>query len=197
MAIIDYYMIPLSPFTYLAGLELEKIAAKHNSTINYKPFGLMKVFEEQGTPPPPKRHPARAAYRLQEIPRIAKMNNLPVNLHPAHWPTNPVPSCVAIIAAQEAGGGDLPGLAHALCRACWAEEKDVADDAVVADALEAHGFDRNLANAQMLGAVEIFERNTQDALNANVFGAPTYIVGDDIFWGQDRLAYLDAHLAEL
>jgi len=197
MAQIDYYMITLSPFTYLAGTQLEEIAAKHDATINYKPFGLMKVFEEHGTPPPPKRHPARAAYRLQEIPRIAKMNNLPINLHPAHWPTNPVPSCAAIIAAQEAGGGDLGGLAHALCAGCWAEEKDMADDEVVAEIMKKHGFDPAIASQGLLSSVETFERNTQDALNAGVFGAPTYIVGEEIFWGQDRLAYLDAHLAEL
>ena len=197
MAKIDYYLIPLSPFTYLAGTRLEEVAAKHGAEINYKPFGLMKVFEEHGTPAVPQRHPSRIAYRAQEIPRIGKMNNLPVNLNPAHWPTNPVPSCAAIIAAQEAGSGDVGGLAHAFGRACWAEERDIADDAVVAELLEAHGFDPAIAQSGMLSAVETFERNTQDALKAGVFGAPTYVVGDQIFWGQDRLAYLDAYLAEL
>lgn len=197
MAQIDYYMIPISPFTYLAGTRLEEVAAKHGATINYKPFGLLKVFELQGTPMVPDRHPSRIAYRAQEIVRIGKMNKMPVNLKPAHWPTNPLPSSAAIIAAQEAGGGDVGGLAHAFCKACWADERDIAQDDVVMELLEAHGFDPKLASEGMLSGSEAFQRNTQDAVNAGVFGAPTYVVGDQIFWGQDRLNYLDAHLAEL
>lgn len=197
MANIEYYMIPLSPFTYLAGTQLEQIAAKHGASITYKPFALLKLFADQGTPMVPDRHPSRIAYRAQEIVRIGKMNKLPVNLKPAHWPTNPVPSCTAIIAAQEAGGGDVGALAHAFCKACWADERDIAQDNVVADILKDHGFDSNLANASLLSGSETYERNTQDAAEAGVFGAPTYVVGDQLFWGQDRLSYLDAYLAEL
>jgi len=197
MAQIDYYMIPISPFTYLAGTQLEEVAAKHGAKITYKPFALLKLFEAQGTPMVPDRHPSRIAYRAQEIPRIAKMHGMEVNLKPAHWPTNPVPSCSAIIAAQAAGGGDLAGLVHGFCKACWAEERDIAEDAVVTDLLAAHGFDPALALSGMLEGAETYERNTQDAAKAGVFGAPTYIVGDQIFWGQDRISYLDAHLAEL
>jgi len=197
MAQIDYYMIPISPFTYLAGTQLEEVAAKHGASINYKPFALLKLFQEQGTPMVPDRHPSRIAYRAQEIVRIGKMNGLDVNLKPAHWPTNPVPSCTAIIAAQAAGGGDLGGLSHGLCKACWADERDIAEDDVVAELLQKHGFDAGLANAGMLEGAEAYERNTQDAMNAGVFGAPTYVVGDQVFWGQDRLSYLDAYLAEI
>ena len=196
MARIDYYYFPLSPFTYLAGTGLEAVAAKHGAEIVYKPFNLMQVFKETGTPPLPERHESRKAYRLQEIARIARMNGMEVNAWPAHFPTNPVPACSALIMAQKAGGGDLGALAHGLLRACWAEEKDIAEDSVVADCLEAAGFDRGLVNAGMLASVETYERNTQDALNAGVFGAPTYIVGDQIFWGQDRLPHLDAYLAD-
>jgi 2-hydroxychromene-2-carboxylate isomerase len=102
-----------------------------------------------------------------------------------------------VIAAQEAEGGDLAGLAHSFTRACWAEDRDVSDDAVVRECLAAAGFAPDLADRAMLSGVEALERNTDEALRRGVFGAPSYAVGDEVFWGQDRLAHLDAHLAGL
>ena len=197
MAHIDYYMFPLSPFTYLAGDGLEKLAEKHGCTITYKPFQLMKVFELTGGTPPKDRHPSRQAYRLAEIERIAEFVGMPINLKPAFWPTNPAPAAYAIIAAQEAGGGDIGGLCRSLLSAVWVEEKDIAQDDVVKAALEANGFDAGLADAGLLTGAEVFERNTEEALQAQVFGAPSYVVNGQIFWGQDRLDYLDRYLTSL
>lgn len=197
MATIDYYLFPLSPFSYLAGLQLEEVAARHGAAITYRPFQLFRVFAETGTALPKDRHVSRQRYRLQDIARVARLNGLPVNLAPAHWPTNPVPASAAIIAAQAAGGGDLGALAHSFLRAVWAEDRDIADDTVVRDCLAAAGFDPALAGTGMLTGAETLERNTDDALRCMVFGAPTYVVGDEVFWGQDRLPHLDAHLAAL
>ncbi len=197
MAHIDYFMFPISPFNYLAGRGLDDIAAKHGATVTYKPFGLMRIFEKTGGLPPAQRHPSRQAYRLQEIERIAKLNKMPVNLKPAHFPTNPVPAMSAIIAAQDAGGGDLSGLCFTLLRGCWADEQNVADDAVIKAALTANGFDAGLADSGMLSGSEMVERNTNEALERGVFGAPSYLVNDQVFWGQDRLAHLDAYLSEI
>jgi len=199
MARIDYYLFPLSPFTYLAGNRLEEIAAKHGVDIEYKPFGLPKVFEAHGTPALPQRHEVRKAYRLAEIKRIADMHGVPVNPQPRHFPTNPVPACTAIISAQmvhaDTGKGDVGKLVQTFLRACWAEEKDIAEDHVVRECLEAAGFDAGVADRDMLSAVEIYEKNTQDALDIGVFGAPTYYCDHELFWGQDRLDYLDRKLA--
>ncbi|MEM7240850.1 MAG: 2-hydroxychromene-2-carboxylate isomerase [Pseudomonadota bacterium] len=197
MAHIDYYMFPLSPFTYLAGDGLEKLAAKHGATVTYKPFQLMKVFELTGGTPPKDRHPSRQAYRFAEIERIADFVGMPIHLKPAFWPTNPAPACFAVIAAQEAGGGDIGGLCRSLLSAVWAEEKDIAEDAVVKAALEANGFEGSLAESGMLKGAEVLERNTEEALQAQVFGAPSYVVNGQVFWGQDRLDYLDRYLASL
>ena len=197
MTQIDYYMFPLSPFCYLAGMGLEEVAAKHGAQIVYKPFNLLEVFAETGTLPPGQRHESRKNYRLQDLTRVAARQGLPINLQPAHWPTNPVPSASAIITAQKTGGGDLGTLCHCILRACWAEDKDIAEDDVICACLEEAGFEAKLATEGMLTAVETYERNTKDALEALVFGAPTYVVGDQIFWGQDRLSYLDDYLASL
>lgn len=194
---IDYYFTPLSPYSYLAGDKLERIAERHGARISYKPVNLMKVFEATGGVPPAQRPPARQAYRLQDLARVARREGLPINLQPAHWPTNPAPASYAIIAAQEAGGGDVGALARALMAACWAEERDIAEDAVIGDCLEAAGFDRSLVSSGLLSGAETFERNTEEAIARGVFGAPTYVVGDQIFWGHDRLPHLEDHLASL
>lgn len=196
MTQIDYYMFPLSPFGYLAGMRLEEVAAKHGVTVNYKPFALMKVFEEVGTPPPAERHENKGKYRAQEIERVAKFNGLPVNVKPAFWPTNPAPACFAIITAQNTGGGDMAGLVHSIFRACWAEDKDISQDDVIKSCLVTNGFDASLSDSGMLEGAETFAKNTEDALKAGAFGTPTYIVNGQVFWGQDRLPHLDAYLSE-
>ena len=192
---IDYFLFTISPFTYLAGDRLETIADKHGATMAYKPFGLLRVFEATGTLPPKDRHPSRQAHRMQELSRVAAFNQMPINPKPAHWPTNPIPSMSAIIAAQSAGGGNVGGLVQSILRACWAEEKDVAEDGVIKEALSANGFDPSLADSGLLSGSETIERNTQEALERGVFGAPTYLVDDQVFWGQDRLDHLDVYLA--
>jgi 2-hydroxychromene-2-carboxylate isomerase len=197
MAEIDYYLFPLSPYSYLAGLELEAVAARQGATITYKPVQLPRIFAEVGTPLPQDRHASRRRYRLQDLARTAREKRMAINLQPRHWPTNPVPASAAIIAAQASGGGDLGRLVHGFLRAVWAEERDIAEDAVVCDLLAEAGFDPAVADRGLLTSVETLERNTDEALRRMVFGAPSYVVGDELFWGQDRLGQLEAHLAAL
>ena len=192
---VDYYFATLSPYTYMAGTRLEEVAAKHGATITYKPMDIMALFARTGGTPPPQRHPNRQEWRLQEMRRTAKKLELPINLKPAHWPTNPAPSSYAIIAAQ-AAGGDVGALVHAFTRACWAEDRDIAEDSVVRDVLEKSGFDPALADKGLLAGAEQYGRNLEDAVLAGVFGAPTYITdGDERFWGQDKIDDLDLHLS--
>lgn len=196
MAHIDYYFSVLSPFAYLAGDRMEQIADRHGASVSYKPCDLMRVFSETGGTPPAKRHPSRQAYRLQELPRIAAMNGMKINLKPAHWPTNFMPATAAVLAA-EAAGADAGAVARAALTACWLEEKDIADPAIVGECLAAGGMAAADLAAHIADAIAQIDPLTDEAIARGVFGAPTYVVGDQIFWGQDRLAYLDAHLGTL
>lgn len=191
---IDYYFATISPFTYLAGMGLEEVAAKHGATITYKPLSIMDLFARTGGVAPKDRHPNRIAYRTQELQRRSKILDLPLNLQPAHFPTNMAPSSYALIAAQKAGGGDLGALAHGFTKAVWQEERDVAQDDVIKDILAANGFDAALADSGMLSSAEEYTANLEEAISRGVFGAPTYCVDDQVFWGQDRLADLDQYL---
>ncbi len=194
MARIDYFFATLSPYCYLAGTRLEEMAARQGAEISYKPFDVVSAFARTGGTPPKDRHPSRQEYRAQELVRQARKLGMPFNLKPAHWPTNGAPAAYAFIAAQEAGGGDLGQLAHAISRAVWAEEKDIAEDAVIRDCLAGAGFDPALADSGLLVGAETYARNLEEAVERGVFGAPFYIVGDERFWGQDRIADLELHL---
>ena len=191
---IDYFFATTSPFTYLAGTRLEEIAARHGADVAYKPIDVIALFGRTGGTPPKDRHPNRQAYRLRDLDRTAKKRGMPINVKPAFWPTNPAPSAYAIIAAaQEGKVGDL---AHAFARACWAEERDVAQDDVIREVLEANGFDPAIADRGMMTAADTYSRNLEEAVAAGAFGAPFYIVdGSEPFWGQDRLEDLDLYLA--
>ena len=192
---IDYYLATISPNCYLAGTRPSEIAAKHGATISYKPLDVMALFARTGGVPAGQRHPSRQEYRLIEIERSAKLLGMPVNPKPAHFPANAAPSSYAVIAAQKAGGGDLGALVAAVTRACWADERDVADDAVIRSCLEAAGFDPSLADSGLLAGAQAYEQNLEDAVKAGVFGAPFFITDDGArFWGQDRLEQLDMHL---
>ena len=196
MAHIDLFFSTLSPYAYLAGNRAEEVAAKHGATITYKPFDIMALFARTGGTPPKDRHISRVEYRAQELVRQAKKAGLPFNLKPAHWPTNGAPSSYAFIAAQNAGGGDLGKLMFAITRAVWAEDKDIAEDAVVRACLKEASFDPSLADSGLLQGAETYAANLEEAVERGVFGSPFYITDTDArFWGQDKIEDLDATLA--
>ena len=197
MVQIEYFLNPVSPNVYLAGTRPAEIAAKHGAELTYRPVDLAGLFQRTGGTPLPERHESRKTYRLQEMRRQAAKRAMPITLQPAHFPTNAAPACYAIIAAQADGTGDLGALVFGLARACWAEEKDMAEDGVIRDCLEAAGFDPGLADRGLLAGAETFGRNLEDAVAKGVFGVPFFIVAeaDERFWGQDRLDDLDAYLA--
>ena len=124
---------------------------------------------------------------------------LPISERPAFWPTNPAPASYAIISAQAAvakgAAGDLAGFVQGLSRAVWAEDRDIADADVLGGIMAAAGFDPAIADKGMFMAAETYTANLEEAVQRGVFGVPFYIVGEERFWGQDRLDDLDLHLA--
>ena len=195
MALIDYYYSVLSPFTYLAGDRLEQIAAKHGAEIAYKPCDTLYIFSQTGGVPPAKRHPSRQEYRLQELKRLSAHAGLPLNLAPKYFPADGSLASKTVIAAM-AAGVDGGALTRAFLKGCWAEDRNLADPETVRAILSECLLAPDLA-AGSDEAKATFEANTQEALERGVFGAPFYIVGDERFWGQDRLDYLDRYLAAI
>ena len=140
MAHIDYFFSTLSPYAYLAGTRLEELTLRHRAKITYKPFDIMSLFPRTGGAPVPQRHASRVDYGAQELPRQARKVGLTLNMKPKYWPVNAAPSSYAIIAAQNAGGGDVGALVHGLLRASWGEERDISDEGVIRACLTEESF---------------------------------------------------------
>ena len=195
MKTISYYFSVLSPFTYFAGDRLERIAASHEVAIEYLPMDIMGLFGKTGGLPPKDRHISRQNYRIQELQRIAGYSGMPVNLKPKFWPTDPKPASFTIINAPNEQG-DKGQLVRNYLTACWAKEQDIAEPSVVQDCLKTAGFDPEIADTDNDKAMEIFQQNTQRAEEDHVFGSPSYVIDGQVFWGQDRLDYLEWYLTK-
>ena len=193
---IDYYFSVLSPFAYLADDRLERIAAQRGAAVTYKPLDILALFDATGGTPPKQRHRSRQEYRAQELPRLAARLGMPLNLQPAHWPTDQKPASAMIEAAQIAGE-EAGTLAQAVLRAVWAEEKDIADPDTVAGLVQGCGIDPAALAPHLDRAVSLFDRRLEEAQQAGAFGSPFYVTADGArFFGQDRLDHFDDHLAD-
>ena len=196
---VEYFFTPVSPFTYLGHERFIAIAARHGASIEVKPVDLGRVFPVSGGLPLKQRAPQRQAYRLVELARWSKHLGLPLNLQPRHFPVSPELASKWILAAQGLqGAGSALKLTGALLRAVWAEERNIADaDSLAAIAAE-QGFDaKSLADrAAETDIGERYDALTKEAIDRQVFGAPTYVYRDEPFWGQDRLDFLDRALAK-
>src|SRR6476620_2294416 len=196
--LIDYYMTPISPYVYLGHERFVAIARRHGATIAVKPINLGLVFPVSGGLPLSKRAPQRQAYRLVELKRWSSYLQVPLNLHPAHFPVSADLASRWILAALERGVDAALEFTGALGRAVWAEDRDIADAATLAAMAAARGWDA-AALDERANAPDIAMRYavlTQEAIDRGVFGAPTYVCSGELFWGQDRLDFLDRALAK-
>ena len=196
---VEYFFTPVSPFTYLGHERFLAIAGRHGVSIDVKPVDLGPVFAVSGGVPLKQRAPQRQAYRLVELGRWSKHLGLPLNLQPRHFPVPPALASKLILASlsQQGAVGALK-LTGALLRAVWAEERNIAESDTLAAIASEQGFDA-ASLAERAAASDIGERYealTQEAIDRQVFGAPTYIYREEPFWGQDRLDFLDRALAK-
>ncbi len=191
MAEIEYYFTLVSPWAFLGHRVLRDLAAAHAGTIRYRPVALGKVFENSGATPLAQRPKARQEYRFLELQRWRERRGLPLNLKPRHFPTNPALADRTVIAMVQAGR-DPGDYAESVFRACWMEDRDIADGAVLAEKLAAAGHDANrVLRAAESGEIEsLYAENTAEAVRLNAIGSPTYVLNGEIFWGQDRLDML-------
>ena len=191
-----YYSLS-SPWAYFGGPELVALAQRHNAKISLKPFDFMEVVPKNGGVPLRTRPQARQDYHAVELDRWRKHLNMKLNLKPKFYPTNNKPAGHMVIAAQ-AWGLAAQTLSHALLRALWAEEQDIALPETRIAIANALGMDGKALQAAETSDVVTgqYQANTREALEQGVFGAPSYVWRGTIFWGQDRLAFLDRALLE-
>ncbi|WP_421867742.1 2-hydroxychromene-2-carboxylate isomerase [Motiliproteus sp.] len=188
---IDYFFTSMSPFTYLGHRTLLQMAQDAGADIHFRPVKLGPVFAAAGVVPLPQRPVCRQQYRLLEIGRWANKRGLPINQQPAHFPTNPglADRCAIVLQQNNLDVGRFVSRALA---ACWAEEKDIADEGVIRKILDDLEMETELLLQQAASAqIEaIYEANTNAAVEQGVLGVPAYLLEGQQFWGQDRLELL-------
>jgi len=196
--LIDYYMTPISPYVYLGHERFVAIARRHGATIAIKPINLGLVFPVSGGVPLSKRAPQRQAYRLVELTRWSRYLQVPLNLHPAHFPVSADLASRFVLAALERSIDAALDLALAFGRALWTQDRDIADPATVQAIAATSGGDAATlaARAEAPDIAMRYAALTQEAIDRGIFGTPSYVYAGELFWGQDRLDFLDRELAK-
>ena len=198
-----YYSLS-SPWAYFAGPRLQDIVRRHHLKLVLKPYDFQAVVPKTGGIPLRTRPEPRRSYHALELDRWRKYLGMALNLTPKYYPSdnkpdgwNKFPGWM-VIAAQQSGG-DAMRLSHALLRALWAEERDISDASVRRAIANENGFDGDaLLAAETSPEVQaLYRRYSEEAETLGVFGAPTFVLNGERFWGQDRLDFVDRALDAL
>jgi len=194
MSEITYFYSAHSAFAYLGSARVMQICADHGVTLVHRPIPLSPVVEAQGSLPFRARTQAHVDYFFgREIERWAEIRNVPVvPFRPTHHDADYTQASGMILALGDRGP-QVDAMAHALLEAHWRDDMDLSDAAALGGVAKRLGHDPDglLARAQSAAVAAQYARNAQEALAANVFGSPTYVLGDEVFYGQDRLDLLD------
>lgn len=193
---IDYYFSVLSPWTYMGDQRFRDMAKRYGFEVRHHPLLSPILFPATGGAALKDRAKPRLDYRLQELARWRKHLALTFNLQPKHFPIPEANATKLILAAQDAGE-DVGPLTYAILCAVWEDEKDISDPATLQAIAQSVGLDGQalLAQSQKSTYDEKAEAETQAAIANGVFGYPTYVLGHEKFWGQDRLDFLERALS--
>ncbi len=196
---VDYYLAPQSPWTYLGHQRFADMVHRTGSVVRIRPMDLGKVFPVSGGLPLGQRAPQRQAYRLAELARYRDHLGVPLNVQPKFFPVAGDPAAHLIVATDLAVGADAAmKVAGAVLTACWAQERNIADAQVLAQLLQEQGLPADLLEQSHQSHVQSrYDADTQAAIDAGVFGSPSYVIRDEIFWGQDRLDFVERALAQV
>jgi 2-hydroxychromene-2-carboxylate isomerase len=192
---VDYFLSMASPWAYLGHHALMSLTQRHGVEVMVRPIPLRRLFPETGGLPLPKRHAVRQKYRLVELQRWRDLRNLPLKLNPVYSPFD-VTLLDGFIAAAVIAGYAPDAFMRKAFAGIWHEERNLADPDVIAELAVATGLPPGLLEQDHQAAAQIvYEKNLQDAIDIGVFGAPSYVLDGEVFWGQDRLDLLDIALS--
>ena len=193
---IDYYFSPMSPWTYLGHERFVQIADRHGAQVDVKPVDYGRIFPVSGGLPLAKRPPQRQKYRLVELERWRKHLGVPMVIQPKFFPYATGLAAQMIIAARALGQDAALRLAGAILKGCWAQERNMAEESELKAAAKSVNLDgvALAAKAKQPETQAEYDHLTEEAIGRDVFGAPTYVYEGELFWGQDRLEFLDRAL---
>ncbi|KAJ4396233.1 hypothetical protein N0V93_000452 [Gnomoniopsis smithogilvyi] len=193
VTLLAFYGIS-SPWAYLGAERLAGIAKKHNAKLVHRPI---RVIQANGGIPLRTRPDSRQQYHEVELDRWRKHLGIPLNLKPKYYPCRTIETAAQAVIAIQRAGFDVSDFSFAVQRALWAEDRDIADLATLKEIAtmtlgpEAAELVRE---PQVADVVKEWQGNLEDAERRGIFGTPTYVVDDELFWGQDRLEFVDRAL---
>lgn len=192
---IQYYFVLNSPWSYFSGSRLAKIAKEKNVDIDLKPVVLSELFPCTGGQPLKQRSPQRQAYRLTELKRWSNQLGLPIHLEPTFFPVDESLAIRTVLAAIHSQHDALE-LVIALGAALWRDNLNLADEQVIADVLVKLQLPASLIQTAKdeLSYPQLLSDNTDEAISKGVFGVPSFVVESELFWGQDRLDFVEQAL---
>ncbi|SDT49028.1 2-hydroxychromene-2-carboxylate isomerase [Pseudomonas prosekii] len=187
---VEFFFDLGSPATYLAYTQLPKICAQTDSQLVYKPMLLGGVFKATGNASP-AMIPAKGRYMFKDLDRYAQRYDVPLKFNP-HFPINTLMLMRAVTGMQVRHPERFQAFIDCLFSALWVEGRNLDDPTTVAAVLTENGFEPNAVLA--LTADEhiktVLKENTEQAVQRGVFGAPSMFIGDELFFGQDRLDFV-------
>ena len=192
---LDYYFATPSPWAYLATPRIIELEKKYNLEINWKPADLMEIFSIHGVANVKDRPQPVQLNRLTELGRWSKFLNMPLTIQPKYFPVDPTLSHKVIILAQK-NNIDVKNLIFSFQKAVWTDEKDISNENVILEICKTNKFESSsiITDANSEEIQNEYKNNTKDALSQNVWGSPTFVYNNELFWGQDRLDFLERAL---
>jgi 2-hydroxychromene-2-carboxylate isomerase len=189
---VDYYFTIASPWAYIGHVPFMEIVRRNGAQVTYKPVPLGEVFAETGGLPLVKRAPARQRYRWMELQRWRAKRGLNFNLKPKHWPLDAGLADRFVVAAVMAGK-DPDKFLRAAFAGVWEKEQNLADEATITALGRDAGLDASalLAAAKQEAVMAAYQRHRDEAIAAGAFGSPAFVIDGEVFWGQDRLDFVD------
>lgn len=192
---IDFYFDFSSPYSYIAAEVIEDFAAGVKAKVNWRPFLLGAAFKETGGKPLIEI-PIKGAYHLKDFARSAAYYKVPFKL-PSKFPANGLAAARAFYWIESQSVEKAQSFAHAVYRAYFAQDQDITDTDVIAAIGQQQGF---TPEAVVVGSQDQMIKDklrtvTETAIARGVFGAPFFFIGDEPFWGVDRLPMMEMWLA--
>ena len=196
---VDYFMSHGSPWTFLGHNRINNIVKQFNVQLNMYPVNYGEIFPVSGGLPVFKRPLQRQKIRLQELKRWAEFLKINLIPEPKYFPSKSLLPSLLIIAAKKMKTNKDFELASNIMNALWVEELHVDDENTLKNIMNKLELDSEvlLSFAKSQECENIFKEYTKIAIEKNVFGAPTYIIEDQVYWGQDRLDFIERHLLKL